>query len=116
MTRHSSDRIFLSDIQERIQRIRTYVESGREEFMVSKMKQDAVIRSFEVIGEATKNLSTALRQEHPQVPWRRIAGFRDVLIHSYFRVDLDQVWEVIEASLPELEQTVNSILADLPED
>jgi uncharacterized protein with HEPN domain len=77
------------------------------------MQQDAVIRNFETIGEATKQLSRRLRQAHPELPWRRIAGLRDVLIHDYLGVDLAEVWSVVERDLPELEAKVRAILATL---
>lgn len=81
--------------------------------MASSMQQDAVIRNFETIGEATKQLSRRLRQAHPELPWRRIAGLRDVLIHDYLGVDLAEVWSVVERDLPELEAKVRAILATL---
>ena len=78
--------------------------------MQNPMIQDAVIRNFEVIGEATKRLSTELRAAYPNVPWHQIAGFRDVLIHDYLKVNLNRVWGVIELNLPELKATVEEIL------
>lgn len=80
--------------------------------MQNPMIQDAVIRNFEVIGEATKRLSTELRAAYPNVPWQQIAGFRDVLIHDYLKVNLNRVWGVIELNLPELKATVEEILQD----
>ena len=72
-----------------------------------------MIRNFEVIGEATKQLSMELRQQYPEIPWRRIAGFRDVLIHDYMGIDLDEVWDVVERNLPDLKGKVEVILQEL---
>jgi uncharacterized protein with HEPN domain len=72
--------------------------------------QDAIIRNFEVIGEAVKQLSPELLKQYDQVPWRRIAGFRDILTHDYMGVDLDEVWNVIENDLPQLKRTVQTML------
>lgn len=72
-----------------------------------------MIRSFEVIGEAVKRVSQQLRQNHPEVPWQQIAGFRDVLIHDYMGLDLDKVWNVVERNLPDLKSKILLILQEL---
>ena len=72
-----------------------------------------MIRNFEVIGEATKQLSMELRQRYPEIALRRIAGFRDVLINDYMGIDLDEVWDVVERNLPDLKGKVEAILQDL---
>ena len=77
------------------------------------MAQDAVIRNFEIVGEAVKQIPDSLKMEYPDIPWRRIAGLRDVLIHQYMSVDLDAVWAIVEEELPEFKQTVADILARL---
>lgn len=70
-----------------------------------------MIRNLEVIGEATKNLSRELRDANPDIPWRQIAGMRDVLIHDYLKVNLDRVWRTVVNDLPVLEAAVNRLLA-----
>ncbi len=81
--------------------------------MRSLLIQDGVIRSFEVIGKAVKRVSQELRQNYPDVPWRQIAGFRDVLMHDYMGLDLDEVWNVVERNLPDLKSKILLILQEL---
>ena len=69
-----------------------------------------MVRNLEVIGEATKKLSTELRQAHPAIPWRQIAGMRDVLIHDYLKVNLSRVWLTVSTDLPDLRTTVTRLL------
>jgi uncharacterized protein with HEPN domain len=72
--------------------------------------QDAVIRNIEIIGEAVKRLSAATREAHPEVPWSKIAGTRDRIIHGYFNVDLDIIWDVVETELPSLRERIVTIV------
>lgn len=109
----TDDQTYLTHILDRIERIEVYTQGEKEQFFQSFLVQDGVIRSFEVIGEVVKRLSRDLRQRYPQVPWRQIAGFRDVLIHDYMEIDLDEVWNGIERDLPELKQRVLQILQEL---
>jgi uncharacterized protein with HEPN domain len=90
------DPAFLNDILDCINNIKTYTQAGEAEFFQSRLIRDAVARNFEIIGEATKRLSPELRQQYPIVPWRRMAGFRDVLIHSYMDIDIPRVWEAVQ--------------------
>jgi uncharacterized protein with HEPN domain len=106
--------LFLSsDIQEATQRIVTYTAGlTYGAFLRDTKTQDAVIRNLEIIGEATKNLSAELRVEYPDLPWKGMAGVRDRLIHDYFGVNLDIVWQIATAELPEVAVQIEAISRD----
>jgi uncharacterized protein with HEPN domain len=108
----TDDQIYLQDICDRLNRIELYTQGGKTEFSQSLLIQDGVIRSFEVIGEAVKQLSPELRQDYPHIPWRRMAGFRDVLIHNYSGINLDEVWNVVERDIPNLKLHILEILSN----
>lgn len=106
------DAIYLRHILDAIKQIEEYV-TGMDQgtFMNSRLVQDAVIRQFEIIGEATKNLSPDIKKRFPDVPWKDMAGMRDKLIHQYFGVDIAAVWATIAQDLPSLNTDINDILA-----
>lgn len=106
------DRVYLGHILEAIQDIQRYAGAGREGFMADRMRQDALIRKLEVIGEAVKHMSDTAKQRRPDIPWRRIAGMRDRLTHDYFGVDLVLVWVAVERELPKLKTAVEMMLAE----
>ncbi|RZM82144.1 HepT-like ribonuclease domain-containing protein [Leptolyngbya iicbica] len=109
------DGLYLSNILECIQRIESYVTEGKAAFMDNSMMQDAVIRNFEIIGEATKRLSETVKRDHAEIPWRQMAGFRDVLIHDYLSVDMNEVWSVIERDLPVIKPALLSLAQQFAE-
>jgi uncharacterized protein with HEPN domain len=81
------------------------------DFYSNRLVIDAVIRNFEVIGEASKRVSSELRKSNPEIPWNRMAGFRDKLIHDYIKVNLQLVWDVIVDVLPEQKKEIEKIIA-----
>src|SRR5260370_39632808 len=98
-------------MRERCGRITRFIRPGREEFMTSEELQDAVIRNVEVIGEAAKRVSAEARDRLASLDWKAICGMRDVLIHDYIGVDLDEVWNVASFRIPELQSVLKPFLA-----
>lgn len=104
-------RAYLDDILDAIGAIRQYtVDLTRKDFGQDRKTVDAVLRNLEVIGEAVKQLPAEVRSTNPDVEWQKIAGLRDILIHAYFGVDLDIVWDVVSNKLPAVEARVRTIL------
>jgi len=105
------DQDYLSDIREAIQRIAAYTAGlNYEQFMQDNKTQDAVVRNLEIIGEATKNLSSRLRRTYAQIPWRDLAGVRDKMIHHYFGINYEIVWTIAKEELPDLLSQIQDIL------
>jgi uncharacterized protein with HEPN domain len=103
--RSDSDR--LADILDAVQRIRRHVQAGdRHRFEEDEVLQSAVLRWFEIIGEASRGLTEQFRHDHPEVPWREVFGMRNRVTHGYFDIDLDVVWNTIMSDLPALEEAV----------
>lgn len=101
----------LIDIERAVRRILRYIDNvSRDELEMNDEKVSAILYQIAVIGEATKRLSPEFRQQHPEIPWRDIAGMRDVLIHKYDQVDFDVIWDVVQNKLPELLTLLEPIL------
>lgn len=102
--------VILSDILESIELIESYTSDITEkEFEQNTEKQDAIIRRLEIIGEAIKQVPTQWRSEFPNIPWREIAGMRDILIHEYFGVSLGLIWSTAVSDMPKLKETIQQI-------
>ena len=108
MTDH--DRLYRQHILEAIDRIERFTGGGRDAFMADEKTQSAVMRQPEIIGEASKRLSDSLQQSAAELPWREMAATRDRLIHGYFTVRLDIVWNVVERELATLKARVAGLL------
>ena len=104
------DRSRLQHILEAIERIESYTKPGAESFFTNSMMQDAVIRNIQIIGEAARTLSDGFKQAHPDIPWREIAGTRNILVHEYFRVDLEIIWADVQKSLTHLKIAIQTHL------
>jgi uncharacterized protein with HEPN domain len=107
------DRQRLLDIKEAIEHIERYTTQGRTTFDQDELVQTWVIHHLQIIGEATRAISESLRAKYPAVPWTKIVGMRNILVHFYFGIDTEIVWSVVEDDLPTLKQHIETILEEL---
>jgi len=104
-------KLFLVDVLESIEKIENYTsEISFEEFIKDEKTKDAVVRNIEIIGEAVKHIPEEIKEKYNQIPWKKIIGMRNRLIHGYFVVDYTIVWEIIKNELPDLKEKVKTIL------
>ena len=106
-----NERLYLADIRDAIDKILRFTSAGREAFLSDERTQDAVLRNIEIIGEAVKGVGEETRVAHAEVPWKEMAGMRNRVIHDYFRVDIDVVWDIVSQDLPPLREKIASLLA-----
>jgi len=109
-----TDKEFLLDIQEAIRRIELYIKGlNYQDFLQKIETQDAVVRNLEIIGEAVKNISSNLKGKYEDIQWREIAGMRDKIIHFYFGVNWDIVWQTVKDKLPQLKEKAENIFGEM---
>ena len=106
--------LFLKDIQTHSKRIHSYTKDlSMKEFFKDSKTYDAVMRNIQIIGEAIKHLPADVRKEYKNVDWKKAAGLRDIVVHEYFGINRDIIWDVIQNKIPELEREVKVILKDI---
>ena len=107
-------RVYLRDILQAFRNAQEFVgRMSYEKFTTDKKTVSAVVRELEVAGEASKQLPASVRRKYPDIPWSDMAGMRDKLIHFYFGVDMEIVWETVKVRIPKLEPLIEDVLADM---
>ncbi len=105
--------VFIKHILESIEDIEKFSDGlSNAQFLKDELRQNAIIRKLEITGEAAKNIPTSFRNKYPLIEWKRIAGLRDKLIHNYFGVNLERVWNIIKKDIPDLKKKIKAILKD----
>jgi uncharacterized protein with HEPN domain len=105
------DRVYLKHILECIHRIEEDTRDGREEFLRRHTLQDAILRNLQTLSESTQRLSEALKTMHSEIEWKRIAAFRNILVHDYLGTDIAMIWEVVQRDVPALKRVVLALLS-----
>ncbi|MBA3723550.1 MAG: DUF86 domain-containing protein [Candidatus Levybacteria bacterium] len=110
-------RLYLDDILKSIMLLEKYLDGiSKEQFYLSEEKQDVAARRIEIIGEATKRLSDDFKRQHTDIPWKTMAGMRDILIHQYDNIDLDVIWEAATRHIPPLKTQIQELLKEYSSD
>ncbi len=109
MSRHTELRLL--DILDAIERIFSYAKGMRyNNFLTDRKTQDAIVRNIEIIGEAARGIPKTFRTDNPQIPWDEIIGMRNIIVHHYFGILLDVVWDIVKKELPKLKRQIKSII------
>ena len=104
-------KLYLEDILSSIQKIQNYAgNTSLENIVKDEMRIDAIVRNFEIIGEASRNIPQEIKDKYPTVEWRKISDFRNILAHEYFGIDYDIMWDIIQNKLPALQDNIKTIL------
>src|SRR5215211_3365133 len=107
------DRLYLIHMQEAIERIEEYTQDGEEYYLEDRKTQDAVLRNLQTLAESSQRISGSLKEQFPQVDWRILSAFRNVVVHDYLGISLGRVWEIVENDLPSLKENLTVILKTL---
>ncbi len=109
--------LYLRHVLDAMDTVEEYLQGVDEQkFKATRLIQDGVIRQIEIIGEAVRHVSKDIRKTYPEIPWQDVAGMRDKLIHGYFGVDIEKVWDTAQDDLPILREQVERILKDFGQD
>jgi len=108
------DKVYLRHVLDAIAQVEDYLKgTTAKKFLQTRLLQDAVVRQLEIIGEASRYLSNEFHERHPEIPWGQIIGLRNRLIHAYFSINFQTIWEIIEHDLPSLKQNVERLLEEM---
>ncbi len=100
------DSVYLKYILGCIRKIEEDIDCGRETFMGSHLHQDAVLRNLQTISESTQQISESLKRKHPDIEWKSIAAFRNILVHDYLGIDIDRIWKIASEDIPKLKKSI----------
>ena len=99
---HKDDSVYIDHMLECIEKVEDYIGGDEEAFRQSTLVQDAVIRNLQIMAESSQRVSQKTKDNYPEIPWREISGFRNILVHDYLGIDLDTIWSVVESDLPKM--------------
>jgi uncharacterized protein with HEPN domain len=107
-------KLFIEDILQSIDAIELFTKKlSKKDLSTDRLHQSAIVRELEIIGEAVKNIPENIRNKYPPIEWKKIAGMRDIIIHTYFKLNLDSTWDTIKNDLPVLKKQMNKVLDDM---
>ena len=106
------DSVYLRHIAECLRRIEKNISIGLDAFLASETAQDATLRNLQTMSEASQRLSIELKLTRPDIEWERIGAFRNVLVHNYLGIDIEQIWTIVERDVPALKDAVDELLRD----
>ena len=107
------ERVYLEHIRDALTRIAVYISEGEARFFAETIIQDAVLRNLQTLAEATQRLSEDRKGRFPLIDWRAMAGFRNVIVHTYLGINVARIWQIVAADLPPLRQAIDAMLAEL---
>lgn len=107
------DPVYLKHILESIRRIEEDTREGRERFLRTHTLQDAVLRNLQTLSESAQRLSEPLKAKRPEIEWKRIGAFRNILVHDYLGIDMDRIWEIVQRDVPESKRAVSGLLGSV---
>ncbi len=110
MSSRRGDKDYIDDIQDSIKQIEKYIQGYTfEQFVADRKTQDAVVRNLEIMGEAAKHISIGLRKRHSEIPWKSLAGVRDRIVHDYFGINYEMIWQIVTKELPGLDANLKNV-------